>query len=67
MDPTHVKPIPAPVLHFFVNAHGFQNVQTIKKNSVQSVSPDGIEHPGLANVVYRFNLERDYAILARKQ
>jgi SAM-dependent methyltransferase len=67
MDPTHQKPIPAPVLHFFVNAHGFKDVQTIKKNSVQTVNPDGIEHDGLANIIYRFNLERDYAIFARKQ
>ncbi len=66
MDPTHVRPIPYNVLKFIVESHGFQNVEIEKVNPNLMFADEGLKHAALENIIYRFNLEKDYAVIARR-
>ncbi len=66
IDPTHVRPYPSQTLQFWISTIGFKNVQVIKLNPYNILPSEGLSHEAIKNLVYRANLERDYAIIARK-
>lgn len=66
IDPSHIKPIPSQTLQFLMQSVGFSNAEVQKKNPYMLLDPAGIENQSLQNIVYRFNLEKDYAVVATK-
>lgn len=67
LDPTHKRPYPSQTLAFWTKALGFTDVEVIKLNPYNLLDDTGVTQPSLRNIIYRFNLERDYAILAKKK
>jgi 2-polyprenyl-3-methyl-5-hydroxy-6-metoxy-1,4-benzoquinol methylase len=67
MDPTHIKPIPATVLEFWTKAFGISQIQIVKKSPYNLISVSDANDPGFKDMAYRFNLERDYALLGQKE
>ena len=72
MDPTHLHPIPPPLLQWTVQAHGFEQVE-IERLSDDRGSPDlapvSEDVPGSAQInqmVAWFTAAPDYAVVARK-
>jgi len=72
MDPTHLHPIPPPLLQWTVQARGFEQVE-IERLSDDRGSPDlapvSEDVPGSAQInqmVAWFTAAPDYAVVARK-
>lgn len=72
MDPTHLHPIPPALLHWTVQARGFEQVE-IERLSENRGSPDLVpvsnEVPGAAQInqmIAWFMAPPDYAVIARK-
>lgn len=62
LDPTHVKPLPPPLLAFLPEYAGFEQVKIVRlqgsREAVTSQKPD---------IIHLFNgVSRDYAVIARK-
>ena len=67
LDPTHVRPLPSPMLRFFVEARGLRQVEVLELHPY----PDDMRVPENGNeLAKRFNDyfygPRDYAVIARR-
>jgi O-antigen chain-terminating methyltransferase len=64
-DPTHRKPIPPPLLKFFLESRGFESVEVVKLNPSNAMPVEGD-----SDLVRRFNQffygSMDYAVIGRK-
>lgn len=67
VDPTHKNPIPVEVLQFYMRKWGFTIYDTIFANPLNYVPYDLSTDDPLKHIVYRFNMEQDYSILAVKE
>jgi len=63
-DPTHRTPIPPNPLKFLVDQRGFVNTEIVRLHKVKEVSPTG--QVLMDEVIQRFNMEQDYAIIGYK-
>lgn len=62
MDPSHIKPIPPPLLAFALESVGFDT-------EIQPLHPDKADRAGYGEIMDVYNLihgPRDYAVIARK-
>jgi 2-polyprenyl-3-methyl-5-hydroxy-6-metoxy-1,4-benzoquinol methylase len=64
LDPTHRRPIPPPLLSFYLEEFGFGQIQIQSLSPAADLIPQVAELP--AGVVERFFGGMDYAIIARK-
>jgi 2-polyprenyl-3-methyl-5-hydroxy-6-metoxy-1,4-benzoquinol methylase len=64
IDPTHTRPVPAPLLRFYLEEAGFINVEIEKLSPAVETMPSLAELP--ANVREAFFGGLDYAIFARR-
>jgi O-antigen chain-terminating methyltransferase len=66
VDPTHVRPIPPVTLSFFLSSVGLPSHETKRLNSmVDMIEPTN--NTQLDEILRRFYLNQDYAIIARKE
>jgi O-antigen chain-terminating methyltransferase len=65
LDPTHRNPIPPPVLKFFLESRGFEQVEVLRLNPSIAEPVDGD-----SDLVQRFNKlfygPMDYAVIGRR-
>lgn len=63
-DPTHIKPIPPATLHSLVEMRGFDQAQILRLSPLNFLNYD--KQDELRHIIFRFNMEQDYAVIARK-
>ncbi len=61
MDPTHVRPIPPPLLHFYATETGFTNLKTLRDQEESRSIPNTDQ-----STARWFTAPMDYAMLAHK-
>ncbi len=76
LDPTHIKPIPPPLLEFFLNARGFGDVHTTRHNRglflagingiAENPSADTSTITIAKEISPFFNSAQDYAVIGKK-
>ena len=67
MDPTHKNPIPVELLQFYLKKWDFNIFDTVFAHPLDFVPYEYDTEDRLKHVVYRFNLEQEYSILAVKK
>ncbi|MEQ8188282.1 MAG: methyltransferase domain-containing protein [Candidatus Eremiobacterota bacterium] len=66
-DPTHINPLPPHTLKFLLEARGFTALEIKKANPLNLIDYDYIiKEDGLKNILFRFNMEQDYSVIAVK-
>ncbi len=65
-DPTHINPIPPHTLKFLLEARGFTTVEIKKSNPLNLIDYDYIKEDEIKNLLFRFNMEQDYSVIAVK-
>ena len=63
-DPTHKNPIPPNTLLFLIKYQGFVEPQIVRLNPLNYIEYE--KDDALKDLVYRFNMGQDYAVIARK-
>ena len=63
-DPTHRNPIPPNTLLFLIEYQGFVEPQIVRLNPLNYIEYE--KDDALKDLVYRFNMGQDYAVIARK-
>jgi SAM-dependent methyltransferase len=63
-DPSHKSPIPPDTLKFLLEYRGFVAIEVLRMNPLNFVPCDR-EDP-LKDLIFRFNIGQDYAVIARK-
>ena len=63
-DPTHRNPIPPNTLAFLMEYQGFVEPEIVRLNPLNAIEYN--QDDGLKDLVYRFNMGQDYAVIARK-
>lgn len=64
IDPTHISPIPPESLQFLAAEIGFVNIEIIRLHKRKEPKYTGDEF--LDELIYRFNMEQDYALIGYK-
>jgi O-antigen chain-terminating methyltransferase len=64
LDPTHTRPVPAPLLRFYLESAGFGSIQIESLSPAVESMPELAELPGAFREAFFGGL--DYAIVARK-
>lgn len=67
MDPTHKKPIPPELLSFFIEESGFEVKEKILLHPLEFIPYEYREDDPIRDIVYRFNMEQAYSILAVRE
>lgn len=67
MDPTHKKPIPPELLTFFIEESGLKFKEKVLLYPLEFVPYVYKKEDPIADIVYRFNMEQAYSILAVKK
>lgn len=67
MDPTHIKPIPPELMMFFVEESGFAVREKLLLNPLNFEPYEYKEDDPIKDIVFRFNMEQAYSIMAVKQ
>ena len=67
VDPTHKEPIPVEVLQFYLKRWGFDVIDTIFVNPLNYVPYNYDTDDPLKHIVFRFNLEQEYGVMAVKK
>jgi len=63
-DPTHKNPIPPDTLMFLLEYRGFISSEIVRLNPLNFVEYD--KDDPLKDLIYRFNMSQDYAVITRK-
>ncbi len=63
-DPTHNRPIPPDTLLYLIENRGFVEPEIIRSSPLNYASYSGED--ALKDIFHRFNMEQDYAVIARK-
>jgi 2-polyprenyl-3-methyl-5-hydroxy-6-metoxy-1,4-benzoquinol methylase len=63
-DPTHKNPIPPDTLMFLLEYRGFISSEIVRLNPLNFVEYD--KDDPLKDLIYRFNMAQDYAVITRK-
>jgi 2-polyprenyl-3-methyl-5-hydroxy-6-metoxy-1,4-benzoquinol methylase len=64
-DPTHNHPIPPEPMKFLLEQHGYTRVEIKRLHKVRETEPTG--QSSVDEIVHRFNMEQDYAVIGYKQ
>lgn len=67
LDPTHNKPIPPELLAFFINECGLEVVEKVLLYPLDFIPYDYKDNDPIKDIIYRFNMEQAYSILAVKK
>lgn len=67
MDPTHKKPIPSELLAFFIEESGFEVKEKVLIYPLEFIPYEYREDDPIRDIVYRFNMEQAYSILAVRE
>lgn len=67
LDPTHKKPIPPELLQFYVRESGFEIKDTLFMRPLNFCPYDYEKEEEIKHIVFRFNMEQAYAIVAVKK
>ncbi|MEQ8172507.1 MAG: class I SAM-dependent methyltransferase, partial [Candidatus Eremiobacterota bacterium] len=65
-DPTHIKPIPPGTLKYLLEARGFNALEIKKSNPLNIIDYDYINKDEIKNILFKFNMEQDYSVIAVK-
>ena len=63
-DPTHRNPIPPDTLLYLIENRGFVEPEIVRSSPLDYASYSGGD--ALKHIFHRFNMEQDYAVIARK-
>ena len=63
-DPTHKNPIPPDTLLYLIENRGFVDPEIFRSAPLGYSSP--IDDDAIKDILHRFNMEQDYAVIARK-
>ncbi|WP_143321871.1 class I SAM-dependent methyltransferase [Clostridium sp. HBUAS56010] len=67
LDPTHNKPIPPELLAFFINECGLEVVEKVLLYPLDFIPYEYKDNDPIKDIIYRFNMEQAYSILAVKK
>ena len=67
LDPTHNKPIPIELMSYFVEESGFEVKEKLLLNPLDFVPYEYKDGDPIKDIVFRFNLEQAYSIMAVKK
>lgn len=67
LDPTHKKPIPPELLEVYVHAGGLKVKERIFVNPLNFAPYENKDDEQLKDIVFRFNMEQAYSIMAVKR
>lgn len=67
MDPTHKKPIPPELLTFIISESGLNVKETLMLYPLNFVPYSYEKEDPIKDIVYRFNMEQAYSVLAVKE
>lgn len=66
-DPSHLHPLPPDILAFAIENRGFEKVDILRLHpSGTGHENDGREDPAVSEIVRRFYMEQDYAVIGHK-
>lgn len=67
LDPTHIKPIPPELMQFYVEESGFMLYEKVLLNPLNFEPYEYKEDDPIKDIVFRFNMEQAYSIMAVKK
>ncbi len=67
LDPTHNKPIPIELMSYFMEESGFEVKEKLMLNPLNFVPYEYKAEDPIKDIVFRFNLEQAYSIMAVKK
>lgn len=67
LDPTHIKPIPPELMQFYVEESGFELFDKLLLNPLNFEPYEYREDDPIKDIVFRFNMEQAYSIMAVKK
>ncbi|MBQ8246329.1 MAG: methyltransferase domain-containing protein [Lachnospiraceae bacterium] len=67
MDPTHIRPIPPELMQFFIEESGFELSEKVLLNPLNFEPYEYREEDPIKDIVFRFNMEQAYSIMAVKR